>query len=180
MAKVKVEKGRATINNLPQGIEVIIPSKKRYFMIVFLSFWLFGWFFGELGAIKNLLDWEDKLPNLFMIVWLCGWTVGGAFAIVTWFYNVKGKEVVRIDGQELKYVRDFFLFKRSKEYDVINIKDLRVNLNSSNNNGIEYLGISGGTIAFDYGRSTHVFGTGLDEAEAKHIIQTIKNRYKNL
>jgi len=184
MAKVELGKGRSTVNELPQGIEVIIPAKKSYFVIFFLAFWLVGWAFGEISAIGALLDSENKAPTLFLSAWLGAWTIGGAFAILAWLWNIKGKEVVRVDGIELKHIRDFVLFKRSKEYELAHIKELRANTSNTSmfniNAGMEFWGFTGGSIAFDYGHSTHKFGAGLDEAEAKHIAETIKNRYKIL
>ncbi len=37
-----------------------------------------------------------------------------------------------------------------------------------------FLGISGGQLAFDYGAKTVRFGIGLDEAEAKQILNDIE------
>jgi len=184
MAKVEIGKSRSSINDLPQGIEIVIPAKKNYFLILFLAFWLVGWAFGEVSAIGTFLNSESKAPTLFMVAWLGGWTAGGAFAIFAWLWNIKGKEIVRIDGMELQHKRDFVLFSRSKEYEIANIQDLRLNSNPSSmfgfNNGMEFWGFTGGTVSFDYGHSTHKFGAQLDEAEAKHIVETIKKRYKNL
>lgn len=184
MVKVEVGQGRATIKGLPQGIEIIIPSKKNYFLIFFLAFWLVGWAFGEVAVLYSLVNLESESPKLFLVFWLGGWTVGGVFALIAWLYNIKGKEIVHINGMELKHIRDFVLFKRSKEYEMAHIKELRAGPTNSSifnfTNGMEFWGNTGGTIAFDYGQSTHKFGTGLDEAEAKHIVETVKNRYKNL
>ena len=47
-------------------------------------------------------------------------------------------------------------------------------------NGMEFWGISGGSVVFDYGHSTYKFGDELDEAEVNHIVSTIKQRYKHL
>lgn len=184
MAKIEVGKGRTTINEFPQGIEIIIPSKKNYFSIIFLAFWLVGWAVGEISAIGMLFSAESKGPTLFLVAWLGGWTAGGAFAIVSWLYNIKGKEIIQIDGYELKHIRDFVLFKRSKEYEMAHIKGLRASTNNSSifnfNSGMEFWGLTGGTVAFDYGHNTHKFGSGLDEAEAKHIVETVKHRYTNV
>jgi hypothetical protein len=38
-------------------------------------------------------------------------------------------------------------------------------------------GMSGGLIAFDYGAQTFRFGAGVDEAEAKHILEKITARF---
>ncbi|MDH5180256.1 MAG: hypothetical protein OEZ39_09295 [Gammaproteobacteria bacterium] len=184
MAKIEPGKGRTTIQDLPQGIEIIIPARKNYFLIIFMSFWLVGWGVGEVSAIRELLGAGRDAVSLFLVVWLAGWTAGGVFAILAWLYNINGKEVVRIDGVALTHVRNFVLFRRSKEYEIAHIKELRASSNNSSiqvsNRGMEYWGMSGGAVEFDYGRSTHQFGAGLDEAEAKHIVETIKKRYKSL
>ena len=45
---------------------------------------------------------------------------------------------------------------------------------------MEFWGFSGGSVAFDYGHSTHKFGSGLDEAEANHIIKTVKEHFNHI
>ena len=148
MAKIEIGKGRSIINDLPQAIEIIIPAKKNYFLIFFLAFWLAGWAFGEVTAIGEIINTESKAPTLFMVAWLGGWTVGGGFALFAWLWNVKGKEIVRVDGMELKYKRDFVLFSRSKEYEIAHIKNLRTNPDTTSmfgfNNGMEIWGLTGG------------------------------------
>lgn len=185
MAKVEVGKGRATINQLSQGMEVIIPAKRNYFIIIFLSCWLVGWSIGEVSAIKQIITSEHFEEELFLFVWVTMWTMGGGFALIALLWNLRGKEKVSIDDFELRHVRDFVLFKRSKEYDLVHIEDLRSQPNVTSqmfgmNSGIDFWGFTGGNIVFDYGKSTHKFGGGLDEAEAKHIISEIKQRYKNI
>lgn len=149
-----------------------------------MGFWLLGWAFGEITTIITLVIENNKAPGLFLLGWLGAWTVGGGFAIIAWLWNVKGKEVIRIDGFELSHVRDFVLFKRAKEYELAHVKDMRTNPGNTSyfgfNNGMEFLGVTGGTVVFDYGASTHKFGSGLDEAEGKHIIEMLRVRYKNL
>ncbi len=45
----------------------------------------------------------------------------------------------------------------------------------------DFWGLTGGKLKFDYGLKTIKFGNGIDEAEAKHLIDEIKRRgyYKN-
>lgn len=42
---------------------------------------------------------------------------------------------------------------------------------------LEQLGLSDGQIAFDYGAKTIRFGGGIDEAEARLIVETIVQRF---
>jgi len=45
---------------------------------------------------------------------------------------------------------------------------------------MEFWGLSGGSITFDYEPGIAQLGLGLDEAEAGHIIQIINARYEDL
>lgn len=184
MAKVEVGKGRSQIEVTPSGLRITIPTKKNYFLILFLTFWLFAWSFGEVTVLAQVLNPESEAPKLFILAWLGAWTVVGALAIYTWIWNVMGREIINVSNTELQHIRRLPFFQRSKEYDLSAISRLRAQ--SSDNsifsslNGMELWGISGGAVVFDYGHSTHKFGVHLDEAEASHIVSTIKQRYKNL
>jgi len=184
VAKVEVGKGRSKVEHTISSLQITIPAKKNYFIIVFLGFWLCGWAFGEAAALVKVLSLESYAPELFIVFWLCGWTVGGLFAIYAWLWNVSGKEIIKLTGSELQHIRQVVGIKRSQEYDISSIFKLRVlHQNTSmfgSRNGLEFWGISGGTIAFDYGRSTHKFGAQLDEAEADYILDVIKQKNKNL
>ena len=102
----------------------------------------------------------------------------------TWLWNVMGQEIINLSNTELRHVRRLPVFQRSKEYDLSAVSKLRVQAQDSSrfsmHNAMEFWGISGGSVVFDYGHSTHKFGAQLDEAEANHIVTIIKQRYKNL
>ncbi|MBI3760199.1 MAG: hypothetical protein HY269_10680, partial [Deltaproteobacteria bacterium] len=51
MATVQVPAGRATMSESPDGLLITIPARKNWFIILFMAFWLVGWFFGEVTAI---------------------------------------------------------------------------------------------------------------------------------
>ena len=100
-----------------------------------------------------------------------------------WLWNTRGREIIRIGDDELKLSREYVWFSRSKFYETKYIHNLRLSDLSPSSlamgGGIEYWGLSGGTIAFDYGPTLTKIGLGLDEAEAEHIIEAIKVRHKN-
>lgn len=58
------------------------------------------------------------------------------------------------------------------------MKDLRASpkvLSASEfSTGLRYFGFGGGSIAFDDGPQTYRFGSGLDESEAKSVVEAIK------
>lgn len=186
VTRVEVGKSRSQIENTISGLNITIPAKKNYVLIIFLVFWLFGWVFGEITVLSNILNTENEAPKPFMFAWfgMWGmWTVGGVFAVYALFWNIKGKEIINISNGELQYIHELLTFKRSKKYDLSIVTNLRVKeLGQSifgTRNGLEFWGVSGGSIAFDYGRNTHDFGAQLDDSEAEYVIHEIKKQYRN-
>jgi len=50
----------------------------RYFMGLFMVFWLGGWFWGLRAALSQV--WSGNAPA-FVIFWLVAWTLGGVYAM---------------------------------------------------------------------------------------------------
>lgn len=181
---VNLKKDRSIISVYPEGIEVIIPAKKSLFVNCFLAFWLLAWVYGEAVIISRLLSIDGQTPDAYIVFFACGWTFSGMLAILVWLWNNKGLEIIRISNSELKRSREYGLFSRSKIYQAKYISNLRVSDLSPTSlevgGGMEFWGLSGGTITFDYEPGIAKIGLGLDEAEAGHIIQIINARYENL
>ncbi len=184
----RVSAGRAQINNTGNGLEISIPSKKNWFIIIFLSIWMCGWAIGEVAAITALTTGGitfGKNPGgagLFMAVWLAGWTLGGAFCIAVLGWNLAGREVISLYNGILKIERKAFNIGQTKEYSLADTANFRISravtmweASTSFGAGLEFWGFGGGTISFDYGMRTVKFANGIDEAEASHIISEMKN-----
>jgi hypothetical protein len=73
---------------------------------------------------------------------------------------------------------------RQKQYDPGQVRGLRVSPPTFSpwdwSFGLSFWGIGGGVIAFDYGYKTFRFGAGIDEAEARHIVEGIVKRFPTL
>jgi len=193
-------KPRYTKHESARDMTICIPSKKNWFIILFLGFWLVGWVIGEVTAIGVLGGGLFKiisgaLPDattsgawafggLFMIAWLGGWTIGGAFAIYAWLWQVKGVEEIVISYEGLKINKKIPIWTSSKNYRLKDIVSLRVSNSCASiwnmSGGMEFWGITGGKLAFDYGAKTVRFGIGVDEAEAKRIIKDIEMRFPSI
>jgi hypothetical protein len=190
---------RHAIEDLGTSLKISIPSRKHWFVIPFLGFWLIGWAFGEivvggtlLAGFINILFGKSLESSgiepaacsgvgLFLLAWLGIWTVGGAFTIYAFLWQLAGKEIVEVSLQSITTSRQVLGFSRPKEYLAEHIKDLRV---APPGNGwfgwpraTSFWGLSGGSVAFDYGARTFRFGSGADEAEAKQIIAAIQQRF---
>ena len=181
----KPYKGRAKVNFDGLRLLIKIPSKKNWFIILFLAVWMFGWFMGETSAINEILSSDNYFGNSFMMIWLIGWTLGGLFAITILLWSLFGQETILIERGILsisKGIMDIAIIK--KNYDLNSIKNLELNPEPSGMHNFfgqkknigDFWGLTGGKLRFDYGMKTIKLGLGIDEAEARHLIDEIKNR----
>jgi hypothetical protein len=177
-------KGRAVINDHITSLEIIIPVKRNWFIILFLCVWLCGWFAGESMVLVTVSSQflKHNPVQLFLLFWVILWTICGFFAISFFFWNLRGKEIITFEHSQLTIKRKGSVFFRTKIYDMNEVKDLRVQdgLNETpmfgyrNNN---FLMNMGGVMRFDYGMRTIRFGAGLEEAEGKYILQQLVEKH---
>lgn len=183
MAKIQPADTRITVMDTSQGLRVVIPCRRSWLVICFLGFWICGWAVAEVMVGAQLLN-GDAPPEgeLFMLAWFGVWTVGGVFAIYAWLWQVMGKEILTVHGQTFKIRRDIGGVGFDKEYELVQMRDLRVEHVGFNptdlSSSLQLWGVGGGVIAFDYGARTYRFGAGLDEVEAKQIVTAVKKRYR--
>ena len=163
-----------------------IPAKRTVFILAFLTIWLCGWAFGEVTAPIAFFTASHKQSGAaaFLLVWLCGWTLGGALVIYVWLWQLKGCEIITVSPTALGIKRELFGFGPAKHYDVSEIRELRVAPLAYNpfdyRSGMAFWAMGGGVFAFDYGFKTYRFGPGVDEAEARIILQTMIARLPRL
>ncbi len=142
-----------------------------------------AWVYGEIVIIGRLFSNEEQNPDAFIVIFACGWTLSGMLAMFVWLWNNKGRELIRINDDELKRSREYVWFSRSKIYQTAYISKLRISDLSPTSlemgGGMEFWGLTGGSICFDYKSSLGKIGLGIDEAEAGRIIEVIKARYRH-
>jgi hypothetical protein len=183
MSKVSPPRSRASIDDLGDGVEVSIPTRKNWLLILFLGAWMCGWFFGETSAISQLMAGEVKNSGSrgFLTFWLVGWTVGGFAAGTAWLWNIAGVERARFRSDGVSVRREVLGIGFTREYDASHIRNLRVSGAPAAiddwRSRLHATGLLGGAIAFDYGSSTVRFAMGLDEAEASQIVSQIRSRF---
>ena len=194
MAFEEPARPRFTVEEKSDGLTINIPSKRRWFLVVFLSFWLCGWAVGEVFVAGLLLYglfvgdglWQEAGNAvsigllIFMLAWLGGWTVGGLFAMYAWLWNIAGRQIVTVGVDGIRIENAVPMWRRGKEYRLTDVRSLRVAPEQLTmwtfRQGMRFWGIGGGPLAFDYGAKTVRFGPGTDEAEAEMILAAIARR----
>ena len=173
--------GRAIVENNGNTIRITIPAIKNIIVVCFLAVWLAGWTMGETSVVSELLsDSTPAVVKAFMTFWLCGWTLaGGAVALII-LWQLFGREIIELDIQSLSIRLEILGVGRAKQFSTAHISNLRhvlPGLGISRHAGAP---ITPKTIKFDFGKSTHGFGMGVDEAEAKQLIATMTNKVRSL
>ncbi len=183
MAKTQPADSRITITETSQGLRIVMPCRRSWFVVCFLGLWICAWAVGEVMVPSQLLS-GDAPPDgeLFMLVWFGVWTLGGAFAIYALLWQVLGKEIVTVHGQTFTTRRETGGFGFDKQYRLPQMTNLRSEPARFNpidfSSSLQLWGIGGGVIAFEYEAKTYRFGAGLDEGEAKQVVLAIKKRFK--
>jgi hypothetical protein len=185
MVVVQPGKTRSSVVDTPEGLVLSIPARRHPFALLFLPLWLVGWAFGWRMAFGQLTSSRGEgPPDLFLLVWLIGWTAGGVFAIWALAWSLAGREVVTLRPHELILARRILGLGRARRYDLSHVADLRASPESYSpsdfRSSMRFWGVGGGPIAFDYGASTVRFGAGLDEAEARQLVQRLIGRQPSL
>ena len=195
---------RYTVEETGEGLTVTVPARKRWFLIFFLGFWLVGWAVGEVAVISILIagalgafgaEGVESAPpvgdagpfagfiGVFLVAWLGAWTVGGVVAIYSWLWLVAGREVLVFSVDRLRVEKRVPVWTRTREYRLGEIKRLRVEAGSRGSAlwwSNDPYGMWRGTLAFDYGAKTFRIGTGLEEAEARMILEEIARRHPEI
>ena len=182
MTKINPSACRVTVTDGPNGLGLLIPPKRNWFIILFMGFWLCLWAAGEIMVPLQFLKGEiSGITAMFVVGWLGAWTVGGTFAIYLWLWNLMGRQTITMHGHTLTTRREIGGYGFNKAYDLSQVRDLRVSARGLNSwdysASLEFLGLGGGLVAFDYGAKTYRLGAGLDEAEAKLVVKKITDRY---
>jgi len=176
------DNGKATISSSMNGTEISIPSKKNWFILIFGTAWLGGWYLGFKSAWGTFRFGESGLEGVdaFMTVWLICWTLGGVSIVGLLLWGYFGKELLEIENRQVVLSKKVFGIgtnKVLKKSEVKNIRFNKVKINYfSGTNRWAIWGVGEGKIMFDYGMKTYSFGLALDDAEANHIIEKMKQK----
>ena len=197
MPIVQPPPARYAVEDLGPFIVMTVPTRKNWFVVVYLSCWLVIWVFGGIiaggtvaaGFLATLRGQTSGTPaaglgatGLFILAWLGIWAAFSALAIYSWLWQVTGKEVIQVSRQSIVINQVVLDFSRSKEYLAKYIRNLRVSPLQMSPWGWPnaFLRFPGGMLAFDYGPRTFHFVEGVDEAEARQIAAMIKARFPAL
>ena len=169
---------KAVIDKTDKALVITAPSNKSISFIVFLfaAFWL--WVLGQ-RIIIDLIVGISVLEGYgyFFLFWFVAWSFLGLMIVLKFLWVLTGKEVVTVSSDTLKLDKVYLGVRKSKEYCLDSIKELRLEkpLFFRRQKGILFNFFFKGFLKFDYGVNTVTFMSSVDEDEAAYILEQIKN-----
>lgn len=182
MATDESGRGMTTVERDGSGLRITVFATLEMGSILLLSVWLAFWVVGEVAGFRHLLgDGENKLG---LILWLALWTLGGLVAACVLLWQLTGKEIIELNATRLRRRKQILLFGTEKEFAVAAISNMRLAPPQPKRIRGKYVVSSPltrtGAIAFDVGRDTHHVGQGLDETEARFVLEELCKQVKSL
>jgi hypothetical protein len=180
---------RGRIEETSAGLLAVIPAPRNWAVALFMSLWLAGWAVGWVSAAAAIFGGfssgaplaharrADGFGRVFLSVWLTAWTAGGAWAIYQLLWSLTGREELLLGAQTLTATRVVAGWKVIDEYRLEDVKRLRA---------VAYVPVRRGStyghrsVAFDYGAKTVRLCAGLDEAEARSLVNALIARRPSL
>ncbi|WP_139111148.1 hypothetical protein [Stappia indica] len=168
---------RVAVHRAPEGAVIIVRAKRHLLIMAFFLFWLCGWTVGGFSAAGALVSGAMKgNPSLFLVAWLGAWAVGWVLATASVLWMFAGKEQLVVTRTGVTKTVSIPILSRSWHYNPAHIARIRRHVVPQplfGQRGFDNpLGTSGG-VAFDYGQTTVTFGTSIDDAEARLIMEAL-------
>lgn len=166
--------------DIVDGAEVFaIPAGRNWFVIPFLAVWLTMWTFGGIMAITQAMA-----GDAFLAIWLAFWALGWVFAASWIGWQIGGRTLLSAKDGAFVYRWKMPLVSRTKRYDASQIRNFGAGdmpwsfggwgANMMRSSYPPFTPMQVGSIKFDYGARTVRVAPGLDEAEARMIVQRLR------
>jgi len=166
---------RITVRKTADGIGVYNPTRRRLGLVAFMLVWLCGWSAGEWFTLTELLRPGTALAvDLFLLVWVSLWTLGGlaVLAVVAW--NLVGVEkLFLVEGGGIVVERGIGPLTRRKVFRVDRVGEIGFahRLGARRAEGI----LSGGAVRFFADGRPQSFGIDLDDEETHWLVSLMQD-----
>lgn len=180
MSTIPPKIGHARLKETYAGLEIQLPMRGKTFIIVFFSFWLCGWIFGEVMALKSFADptSDPDFPRQMLLLWLIAWTFGGIAAVSILITAITLKEVIIIEPGKLQLKRsipfrkpEIYDLRRGRNFCALRTESGMPPFNTLNT--ITLFKVNKGSIHFEQDLQLVRFAWGLDEMEARFLLHLL-------
>ena len=165
---------RITIRETADGLGIDNPSHRRMPMILFLLLWLGGWAFGEYFALTQIFrSGAPPSADLFLIVWVSFWTLGGAAAWYVVLRELFGVERLFITSGALVREAGLWRLRRRQVFNLADVSDVGMSPEPAAPNSLNR------AISFKVGGKECGFGIAMSREEAERSLAAIRRHLKS-
>ena len=182
----KPYQGRSVITETLRGTQIRIPKERNWFIICFMGFWLLAWSAGivfSTGIGLGIAFSGDASGGVPTLIFSGIGIVAGLFVVRAFIWLLIGEEVITLEAGSLSIKNKGDFFSKIKTYDLNEVKKVRIqeieipNWGFGQSTSVQTINTNTtGTIRFDYGMKTIKFGDKLHEAEARKILDHLKEK----
>lgn len=160
---------RISVRQTEDGLGIYIPPPRNIFAVGFLMAWLCGWAVGEYFAASELVRGGIGLSDLFLLIWIIPWTIGGMGVLWVILWQLFGQERLFFTAGAL--VREWSLLGQSRSRAVLGKEIVSVKVDGP---GGDLGGL--GTIKVETSGKSMRIGSGLDRHEAELVATLIRDQ----
>ncbi|HLF95483.1 MAG TPA: hypothetical protein VJB14_18600 [Planctomycetota bacterium] len=184
MEKAAPQPGRLAISGEKGGLQIVLPMRRNGYLITLLSAWLVVWLAAEAALVAALLGWEAPwgrglppapLPLLLLTLAL---TLAGALVLWRWLWNLSGKKILTITEGHVKIRQQVGSIGTTKAFEISKIRNLSAKAVKQDPRFFSpsrlFFGSARGYLSFEYEGRVHRFGHTLNELEARHLVQVMR------
>ena len=172
--------GNAEIVTGFNSITITTFAERNRFVVFFISFWLIGWFVGEVFALSILLSEDNQfMPKTFLTIWVVFWTIGGFLAIKLIAKQLFGKETIEINRGMITIANTILGIGKKRFYDIYKINKIGhspyMQLSAYKPKfGFAKIGRKTGALKFCFDNKMVDFASNITKAEADYILDEMK------
>ena len=169
-----VQGARFVIEQTPSGEQIRTKPPRNLFALIFLPVWLTGWTIGGVVALWSLFTHFQAFTAIWLVFWVGFWVAAAG----TWIWMAAGSETLRVQGADLEVAHHVLGYSRGWLYQGSQISDLSITNQMPLPYGfrwqVPFFRVSRlGSIKFNYGPRTIYAAAGLDEGEARMIVDRL-------
>lgn len=150
----------------PERLKITIPVKVNWLLFTLHALGLAVWLVMVWLVLRYLFQGLSNsfVLTILILLWLVFWMWFGRFLFNRWQYYAANREILFIDKEQIIVRRPLSILGITKAYDINYVSPFYY---SDNHN----------CAAFDYAYAHVYFGSSLDEATAKHLVDDLNERY---
>lgn len=154
-------------------LNIIIKKKPNWLVLIMTGLWLIHWVVIITIIFYGIITDPEKFDEeLFFAIFIM--IVVGLLILKIFLWNLKGKEIVTINNNELIIKKAGTILSFPSKYRIDYLENISITENATTPKWIKTMGLGGGQIEFIYLDNIKYFGQSLNDMDSSKIIQKMK------